>query len=79
MINHTVEELETINAVTLTAVTESVNLHKMALDAQRAQIHSLSWPLLFYFSVGVVAAMYLWHKKSGNMKPFIRNCPAERT
>jgi hypothetical protein len=50
-VNHTVEELETISAVTLTTVTKDVSLHKMALRAQGAQTRSLIGHFCFIFQL----------------------------
>ena len=74
VVNHFVEELETIIAVTLAAVTENASLRRMVLGVQRAQS-----PLCLRHCCLISAAVHLWNKKSGNMEPMIRNSAAGLT
>lgn len=68
MINHFVEGLETISAVTVTAVTENASLHKMCW-VQRERKPTLCLRHCCCTS----AALHVWYKKYGNMTLLIRN------
>jgi len=74
MITHFVEGLETINAVTLVAVTENTSLHKMYW-VHRGRKTALCLRHCCY----IYAALHLWYKKSENMALLIRNNAAGLT
>ena len=68
MITHFVEGLETMNAVTMAAVTENAILHQIYW------VHRERKPTLcLCHRCCISAALHFWYKKSGNMALLIRN------
>jgi len=68
MMNHFVEGLETISAVTVAAVTENTSLHKMYW------VHRERKPTLFLrHCCCISSALHLWYKKYVNVTLLIRN------